>query len=148
MRQSTRVGVPFNWTPIRRLAVGAGRLAGMAGRLDEAVSTLETAAEMSGRHQLSLTGLAGVFGQGGELAEALALHRELTDLASRSYVSPSHLAVSAEAAGQREQAMAFARVVLGTNASRLSSLWARHFPQYRSLHADPRFAAILREMDL
>ena len=26
-------------------------------------------------------------------------------------------------------------------------LWARHFPQYRTLHADPRFAAILREMD-
>ena len=26
-------------------------------------------------------------------------------------------------------------------------LWARHFPQYRTLHSDPRFAAILREMD-
>jgi hypothetical protein len=26
-------------------------------------------------------------------------------------------------------------------------LWARHFPPYRRLHADPRFAAILREMD-
>jgi hypothetical protein len=26
-------------------------------------------------------------------------------------------------------------------------LWARHFPQYRTLHSEPRFAAILREMD-
>jgi hypothetical protein len=26
-------------------------------------------------------------------------------------------------------------------------LWARQFPQYRALHSDPRFAAILREMD-
>ena len=25
-------------------------------------------------------------------------------------------------------------------------LWARHFTQYRSLHSDPRFAAILSEM--
>jgi len=26
-------------------------------------------------------------------------------------------------------------------------LWARHFPQYRTLHSDPRFASILLEMD-
>ena len=102
---------------------------------------------MSGRHQLSLTGLAGVFGQGGKRAEALALHRELTDRASRGYVSPSHLAVSAEAAGQHEEAMAFARRAWDEREPSFI-LWARHFPQYRSLHADPRFAAILREMDL
>ena len=130
---------------VSRWALGVSL--GTAGRLDEAVSTLETAAEMSGRHQLSLTGLAGVFGQGGKLAEALALHRELTDRASRSYVSPAHLAVSAEAAGQREQAMAFARRAWDEREPSFI-LWARHFPQYRSLHADPRFAAILREMDL
>jgi hypothetical protein len=26
-------------------------------------------------------------------------------------------------------------------------LHARHFPEFRTLHSDPRFAAILREMD-
>jgi hypothetical protein len=27
------------------------------------------------------------------------------------------------------------------------TLWARHFPHYRALHSDPRFAAILSEMN-
>ncbi len=119
---------------------------GMAGRFEEAVSTLDAAAEMSGRHSLALTGLAGVFGQGGKPAEALALHRELMDRASRSYVSPSHLALTAEAAGQHEEAMAFARRAWDEREPSFI-LWARHFPQYRTLHSDPRFAAILREMD-
>ena len=59
---------------------------GTAGRFEEAVSTLEAAAGMSGRHSLALTGLAGVFGQWGKPSKAIALHRELLDRASRSYV--------------------------------------------------------------
>jgi len=120
---------------------------GMAGRSTEAVSTLEAAAVMSGRHSLALTGLAGVFGQGGKPAEALTLHRELIDRASRSYVSPAHLALTAEAAGQHEEAMAFARRAWDDREPSFI-IWARHFPQYRTLHSDPRFIAILREMDL
>ena len=41
-------------------------------RFDEAISTLEAAAGMSGRHSLALTALAGVFGQVGKPAEARA----------------------------------------------------------------------------
>ena len=119
---------------------------GMAGRSAEAVSTLEAAAVMSGRHSLALTGLAGVFAQGGQPSEALTLHRELIGRASRSYVSPTHLALTAEAAGQHEEAMAFARRAWDEREPSFI-LWARHFPQYRTLHSDPRFAAILREMD-
>jgi hypothetical protein len=91
--------------------------------------------------------LAGVFGQRGNPADAFVLHRELMDRASRSYVSPSHLALTAEAAGQHEEAIAFARRAWDDREPSFI-LWARHFPQYRTLHSDPRFAAILREMDL
>ena len=119
---------------------------GTAGRFEEAVSTLEAAAGMSGRHTLALTCLAGVFGQWGKSAKASALHRELMDSASRGYVSASHLALTAEAAGQREEAIAFARRAWDEREPPFI-LWARHFPQYRALHSDPRFAAILREMD-
>jgi TolB-like protein/tRNA A-37 threonylcarbamoyl transferase component Bud32/Flp pilus assembly protein TadD len=119
---------------------------GMAGRSTEAVSTLEAAAVMSGRHSLALTGLAGVFAQGGKPSEALTLHRELIGRASRSYVSPTHLALTAEAAGQHEEAMAFARRAWDEREPSFI-LWARYFPQFRTLHSDPRFAAILREMD-
>jgi tetratricopeptide (TPR) repeat protein len=119
---------------------------GLAKRFEEAVSTLDAAAGMSGRHPLALTALAGVFGQGGKPAEALVLHRELMDRASRGYVSASHLALTADAAGDREAAMAFARRAWDEREPSFI-LWARQFPQYRSLHSDPRFDAILREMD-
>jgi len=119
---------------------------GMAGRFEQAVTVLKAAAEMSGRHSLALTGLAGVFGHWGKAEEARALHRELMDRAPRDYVSPSHLALTAKAAGQHEEAMALARRAWDEREPSFI-LWARHFPQYRTLHSDPRFAAILREMN-
>ena len=119
---------------------------GLAGRSTEAIATLQTAAVISRRHPLAVTGLAAVFGQNGQQAEALTLHRELIDRASRSYVSPTHLALTAEAAGLHEEAMAFARRAWDDREPSFI-LWARHFPPYRALHQDPRFAAILREMD-
>jgi adenylate cyclase len=119
---------------------------GMAGRFGGAVSTLEAAAEMSGRHSLALTSLAGVFGHGGKPVEARARHRELMDRGSRGYVPASHLALTAEAAGQRDEAMAFARRAWDEREPPFI-LWARHFPEYRTLHLGPRFAAILREMN-
>jgi Flp pilus assembly protein TadD len=85
---------------IARWALGISL--GLAGRFEEAVSTLETAAAMSGRHTLAVTVLAGVFRQAGRPTEARALHREMMDRASRGYISASHLALTAEAAGQRE----------------------------------------------
>ena len=119
---------------------------GTAGRCEEAVSTFELAAKMSGRHALALTGLAGVFGQWGRPSEASALHRELLERSSRTYVALTHLALTAEAAGQHEEAVAFARRAWDEREPSFI-LWARHFPPYRALHSDPRFAAILREMD-
>ncbi len=116
------------------------------GRFEEAVSTLEAAARMSRRHPLALTGLAWVFGQAGVPAKALAIHCELMDRAPVAYVSPTHLALTADAAGQREEAMAFVRRAWDEREPSFI-LWARHFPPYRTLHSDPRFAAILREMD-
>jgi tetratricopeptide (TPR) repeat protein len=119
---------------------------GLAGRFQEAVSTLEVAAEMSGRHCLAVTVLAGVLAHGGKPEEARTLHRELMDRASRGYVSATHLALTAEAAGEHEEAIAFARRAWDEREPPFI-LWARHFAHYRTLHSDPRFAAILREMN-
>jgi serine/threonine protein kinase/tetratricopeptide (TPR) repeat protein len=123
-----------------------GRSLGMAGRFEEAVPTLEAAAGMSGRHSLALAALAGVFGQAGKTTEARALHRELIDRASRVYVSATYLVLTSEAAGQREEAIAFARRAWDEREPTFILL-ARHFPAFRPLHSDPRFAAILREMN-
>jgi serine/threonine-protein kinase len=119
---------------------------GTAGRFEEAASTLEVAAGMSGRHTLALTCLAVVFGQWKKPAVAGSLHQELMERASRGYVPAAHLALTAEAAGDHENAMAFARRAWNEREPPFI-LWARHFPLYRSLHSDPRFTVILREMN-
>jgi predicted Zn-dependent protease len=117
-----------------------------AGRFEEGVSTLEAAATMSGRYARGLTSLAGVFGQWGKPSEASALHHELMDRATRAYVPLTYLVVTAEAAGQHEEAIAFARRAWDEREPTFI-LHALHFPEFRTLRSDPRFAAILREMD-
>ena len=74
------------------------------------------------------------------------MHRELLERASQSYVPSTHLALTADAAGQRDEAMAFVGRAWEDREPPFL-LWGRHFPLYRTLHSDPRFAAILREMD-
>ena len=117
-----------------------------AGRFEEAVSTLEAAAGMSGRHARALTSLGVVFGQSGKVSEASALHRELMDRAARAYVPLTYLSLTAEASGEHEEAMVFARRAWDEREPTFI-LHARHFPEFRTLRSDPRFVAILREMN-
>jgi len=119
---------------------------GTAGRFEEAVSTLETALGLSRRASSALASLATVFGHWGKPSEASALHSELLDRASRSFVPLTYLVLSAEASGQRKEAVAFARRAWDEHEPTFL-LHARHFPEYRSLRSDPRFAAIVREMN-
>jgi Flp pilus assembly protein TadD len=119
---------------------------GTAGRFEEAVSTLEAAAGTSGRPTLAITSLAGVLAQSGKPSEASALYYELVERSSHTYVPLPHLALTAEAGGHREEALAFARRAWDEREPPFI-LHARHFPEYRTLRADPRFAAILREMN-
>ncbi len=123
-----------------------GASLGLAGQFVESASTLEAAAAMSARHPLFLTSLAFTFARWGKSAEAAGLHRELVDRAARGYVPLTFLALTAEAAGQHEEAMAFARRAWDEREPPFM-LFSRHMPEYRTLRSDPRFAAILREMD-
>jgi tetratricopeptide (TPR) repeat protein len=129
---------------VARWTLGASL--GTAGRFEEAVSTLEAAVGMSGRHSIAFTSLAVALGHWGKASEASALHRELMERAARGYVPASHLALTAEAAGQREEALAFARRAWDEREPPFI-LHARYFPEFRTLRSDPRFAAILSEMD-
>jgi adenylate cyclase len=119
---------------------------GTAERFEEAVFTLEAALALSRRASSALASLATVLGHWGKPSEASVLHHELTDRASSAFVPLTYLVLTAEAAGQHEEAMAFARRAWDEREPTFI-LHARHFPEYRTLHSDPRFATILREMD-
>ena len=69
---------------------------------------------------------------------------ELKRLVTARRYLVERLSLTAEAAGQHEEAIACARRAWDEREP--SFICARHSPPYRTLHADPRFAAILREM--
>src|SRR5260370_39859274 len=101
---------------------------------------------MSGRHSIGFTSLAGVFGHWGKRSEAGALHRELLDRASRNYVPASHLTLPAEAAGRREEALAFARRA-GDEREPPFILPPRPFAEAPTLHSEPQHTEVLPEME-
>jgi TolB-like protein/Tfp pilus assembly protein PilF len=117
-----------------------------AGRCDEAVAILESAAAISGRHSRALSSLAGAFGHWGKRAEASALYRELLDQSTRGYVCFTYQALAAEAAGERDEALALSRRAWEEREPPFF-LHTRYLPEFETLRADPRFTAILQEMD-
>ena len=115
-----------------------------AGRFDEAIGALEIATQMSHRHLRALTSLAIVFGRCGQNARACDIHRELRQRATYEFVPLTYLALTAESAGDIDDAVALARQAWNDREPTFL-LHARHFPEFRTLRADMRFAAIIRE---
>jgi tetratricopeptide (TPR) repeat protein len=118
----------------------------MAGQFGEAVSILDKASAMSSRHARALASLAAVFGAWGRPSEALQLLGELRERSTQSFVPATYLALAAEGAGQHEEALALAQRA-GKDREPTFILHARYFPEFRAFHSDPRFVAILRDMD-
>jgi Flp pilus assembly protein TadD len=118
---------------------------GIGGHFDDAAATLQAAVRMSSRHARGLSSLAVVLGKWGKRAEADALHRELLERSAAGYVPSAYLTLTADAAGLRDDAVAFARRAWDEREPPFI-LHARHFPEFRALRQDPRFAAILTEM--
>lgn len=71
---------------------------------------------------------------------------EISERADQQYVAAAQLIVTADAAGERDLAIHHAQRAWAEREP-LFILFARHFPEWRSIRSDPRFQAILREMD-
>jgi TolB-like protein/predicted Zn-dependent protease len=116
-----------------------------AGRVDEAIALLETApADSASTTELVSLGFA--YRRAGRHADAAAVHERVLARSTAGYVPNALLALSALAAGRQEDAIAYARAAWDDREPAFT-LFARHFLQWRPLHADPRFQTILREMD-
>lgn len=118
-----------------------------AGRYEEAIATLERAAEMGGRHPIAISSMACAFGRWGKADAAETLLRELTARAERTYTANTQLIGPADAAGHRDLAIRYAERAWAEREPPFI-LFARHSHELRGIRTDPRFQAILREMDM
>jgi adenylate cyclase len=116
-----------------------------AGRIDEAIALLETAPAESA-NTLELVSLAFAYHQAGRASDAAEVHEAMLARTAARYVPRAFLALSAAAAGRQDDAIAHARAAWDDREPPFI-LFARGYPQWRPLHADPRFQAILREME-
>ena len=109
--------------------------------------SLEHAAAMSGRHPYGLTSTAVAFGRHGKIESAETVLRELNERGRRSYVPATQFIGPLDAAGRRDLAIQYAERAWAEREPPFI-LFARHFPEMRAIRSDPRFQAILREMDV
>ena len=80
------------------------------------------------------------------MQQAQEMHRELIAQSSSRYIPLAQLSISAAAASDREAAIGFAQQAWQDREPPLV-MWARYYPGFDSIRDDPRFAAIIREMD-
>ena len=115
-------------------------------RFEESVAIGEGALGMFGRNPLFMTSLTLVYAQWGKPAEAKSVYAELLARAAREYVSPTLLATSAAAVGERDEAMRLTREAYAIRDPQLNHM-AKHWPGTKRLREDPRFAEILANTD-
>jgi adenylate cyclase len=129
---------------VARWVLGIAQIA--MNRDADAIATLESAAAMSGRHAYALTSMAVAFGRSQKREKAATLLREIIERAAHSYVPAAQMIAPAEAAGQRDLAIRYAERAWAEREPQFI-LFSSYFPEWRSVRSDPRFQAILREMD-
>jgi TolB-like protein/Flp pilus assembly protein TadD len=116
-----------------------------AGRIVDAIALLETA-PVESTNTLELVSLAVAYQRAGRAADAAAIHQAVVARSALRYVPHAFRALTAAAAGRQDEAIASARAAWEDREPPFMLL-ARHYPQWRPLHADPRFQEILRELE-
>jgi len=117
----------------------------LQNRFEDSVATAEAALGMFGRNPLFMALLAMAYADWGKPAEAKAVNTELLGRAAREYVSPILLATSAAAAGDRDEAMRYAREAYAIRDPQLTTM-GKHWPGMKRLREDSRFTEILASM--
>jgi tetratricopeptide (TPR) repeat protein len=124
-----------------------GLVAHWSGALNESVAALDRALAVSNRGAMSLSHQGDVYADLGRLDDARALHQEIVEMSTRSYVPNVLLAISAAALGDRDQAFELLQRACDEREP-LLVLIARVAPNLRRLRDDPRFADVRRRLAL
>jgi serine/threonine-protein kinase len=115
-------------------------------RAPEAVEEFRRALALDPENVASLSGLGYAYGAAGRKEEALKVAEQLKEQAGRRYVSPYHLAVVYAGTGDRALALEHLEKAAAEHYNWLAFINVE--PQFDSLRADPRFAALVKRVGL
>jgi eukaryotic-like serine/threonine-protein kinase len=116
------------------------------GRYDEAIGKLQETVVLSQRSPLSLADLGYALAISGRRAEALAIVKELEERYARREALGSHLASVYAGLGEKDQAFAWLEKDFQARSGLLPNIFFSY--TYEPLRADPRYADLLRRMNL
>ncbi|MGD2216024.1 MAG: tetratricopeptide repeat protein [Gemmatimonadales bacterium] len=116
------------------------------GQLDEATVQIEKCLELSGRLLTFLAVACGIYAVKGDTAKACELLAELQEHAHHAAVSELWLALAHAGLGDMDEAFAGLQRAVENRDSNL--LYLAAIPRDMGLRDDPRFADILRSIDL
>jgi len=116
------------------------------GQYAEAAAAGELALTLSGRQIASLSAQAMILADWGKTAEAHAIYSEMMARARRDYVSPTHAAIAASAAGEPEKAMAHLLEAVERRDPMITTV--KYWPDFARLRKHPRFQKILFRLGL
>ena len=118
-----------------------------AGRYEEAVAVGERALAMSGRHAWTMAHLVSACTAWGKPEQARALYSELVERSATTHVQPSMLGMAAaDVVGLDEGIAQIGRAVADRDP--FFVMLARTWPLYATLRTDPRFRALVRQLEL
>jgi len=124
--------------------IGLGHTYVAKGMYAEAINEYQTAISLYGEVTNGLIDLGYAYAMSGKRDEALAILNKLK--ASKEYVSPGGLAILYAGLGDKEAAFKSLERAYSAHDLQLQSL--KGDPRNDSLRSDPRFAAIMKRMNL
>jgi serine/threonine protein kinase/tetratricopeptide (TPR) repeat protein len=111
---------------------------------DRAIAESEVAADLSGRHPMTLAGLGHVLGRAGRREQAALLLEELRTRSQTEYVAPDHLALIHVAAG--DEALALEQLQQSVLQHSPFAVWLKTDPRFDGVRSNARFDSLLREV--
>jgi TolB-like protein/Tfp pilus assembly protein PilF len=112
----------------------------------KAIAELETAADLSKRHDLVVASLGNVLGESGRTRDAMKVLEEMKHKSEHRYVSPCLIALVQIGLGERDKAIA--SLEQGYTDRDQWMLYLKVDPHMDTLRQDPRFKDLLRRVGI
>ena len=117
-----------------------------SGRRDEGIAELEKAVSLTPSSTAWLAQLGQAYAESGRITEAREILNRLSELGTRQYVSPYHMAYVLTGLGEQEKAMDWLERAFEEKAGAIYGIKGSFL--FSALRSHPRFLGLLRKMNL